>query len=69
MFEFDFPPKEVWALECSLEELRDICWKGRFHEHYEKGLLFLQELFNDHKQGAKEDFVLHKLIELQELKK
>jgi hypothetical protein len=68
MFQYDFPPKEQWALECSLEELRDICWKGRLHVDYERGLLFLQNLFNDFHQGEKEDFVLHKLIEFQDLK-
>ncbi len=58
----EFPPKETWALQCSLEELKDICYKGKGYGEYRQGLHFLLELYIETNKGEKQDIILALLI-------
>jgi hypothetical protein len=62
--EIDFPPKETWALDCELEDLKDICYKGRHHKNYKQGLHFLLELYIVKNRYNKQDIVIELLIKL-----
>ena len=60
--EDDFPPVKDWALDCSLQELRDICYKGRFHSNYKDGLQYLLELYVARNKYDKQDLILNILL-------